>query len=389
MRNLFFFAFRLVFSKEKGSFSSFASVIAIIGLSIGVASLLITVSVVQGFQEVISEKLSSFEGEGRVKHILSKNFRRDDFQIKRLSNELDIDSLVPYVRNIVIARRGKKADGIIIEGADELPKMLNEVDMKSLLDNEIIIGHVLARNLEVKIMDKIFVQPLQKKKSLNIVLPIKSLIVKDIFTSGLQEFDKTLAYTNLKTAQKIFEIDTEIISGLIVKNKLTDLTKRNINYPFVYETWKTRHSLLFQWIELQRWPAFIMFGLITLVGLVNLLSSLNMIIKEKKGQIAILLAQGIRFNELKTIFMYQGGLIGLIGTLVGGLFSLLIINLDKYLNIFKIPSDIYFMDRIPFSFDVYIFSMMIIIIFLISFIFSWIPVKHLESINLSRALKFE
>lgn len=389
MRNLFFFAFRLVFSKEKGSFSSFASVIAIIGLSIGVASLLITVSVVQGFQEVISEKLSSFEGEGRVKHILSKNFRRDDFQIKRLSNELDIDSLVPYVRNIVMARRGKKADGIIIEGADELPKMLNEVDMKSLLDNEIIIGHVLARNLEVKIMDKIFVQPLQKKKSLNIVLPIKSLIVKDIFTSGLQEFDKTLAYTNLKTAQKIFEIDTEIISGLIVKNKLTDLTKRNIKYPFVYETWKTRHSLLFQWIELQRWPAFIMFGLITLVGLINLLSSLNMIIKEKKGQIAILLAQGIRFNELKTIFMYQGGLIGLIGTLVGGLFSLLIINLDKYLNIFKIPSDIYFMDRIPFSFDVYIFSMMIIIIFLISFIFSWIPVKHLESINLSRALKFE
>lgn len=389
MRNLFFFAFRLVFSKEKGSFSSFASVIAIIGLSIGVASLLITVSVVQGFQEVISEKLSSFEGEGRVKHILSKNFRRDDFQIKRLSNELDIDSLVPYVRNIVIARRGKKADGIIIEGADELPKMLNEVDMKSLLDNEIIIGHVLARNLEVKKMDKIFVQPLQKKKSLNIVLPIKSLIVKDIFTSGLQEFDKTLAYTNLKTAQKIFEIDTEIISGLIVKNKLTELTKRNINYPFVYETWKTRHSLLFQWIELQRWPAFIMFGLITLVGLINLLSSLNMIIKEKKGQIAILLAQGIRFNELKTIFMYQGGLIGLIGTLVGGLFSLLIINLDKYLNIFKIPSDVYFMDRIPFSFDVYIFSMMIIIIFLISFIFSWIPVKHLESINLSRALKFE
>lgn len=389
MRNLFFFAFRLVFSKEKGSFSSFASVIAIIGLSIGVASLLITVSVVQGFQEVISEKLSSFEGEGRVKHILSKNFRRDDFQIKRLSNELDIDSLVPYVRNIVMARRGKKADGIIIEGADELPKMLNEVDMKSLLDNEIIIGHVLARNLEVKKMDKIFVQPLQKKKSLNIVLPIKSLIVKDIFTSGLQEFDKTLAYTNLKTAQKIFEIDTEIISGLIVKNKLTDLTKRNINYPFVYETWKTRHSLLFQWIELQRWPAFIMFGLITLVGLINLLSSLNMIIKEKKGQIAILLAQGIRFNELKTIFMYQGGLIGLIGTLVGGLFSLLIINLDKYLNIFKIPSDVYFMDRIPFSFDVYIFSMMIIIIFLISFIFSWIPVKHLESINLSRALKFE
>ena len=113
-----------MFSKEKGSFSSFASVIAIIGLGIGVASLLITVSVVQGFHNVISEKLSSFEGEGRIKHILSKNFRTDDIRIKKLSNELDIDFVVPFTRNIVLARKGKKAEGIIIEGLNELPKIL-------------------------------------------------------------------------------------------------------------------------------------------------------------------------------------------------------------------------------------------------------------------------
>ena len=378
-----------MFSKEKGSFSSFASVIAIIGLGIGVASLLITVSVVQGFHDVISEKLSFFEGEGRIKHILSKNFRTDDIQIKKLSNELDIDFVVPYVRNIVLARKGKKAEGIIIEGLNELPKILTEVHPNSLLNDEIIIGHVLAKNLEVKKMDKIFVQPLQKKNNLNFGTPIKSLIVKDVFTSGLQEFDKTLAYTNLETAQKIFEIDAAEISGLIITNKLTNRSKENINYPFIYETWKSRHSLLFQWIELQRWPAFIMFGLITLVGVINLLSSLNMIIQEKKGQIAILLSQGIRYNELKIIFMYQGGLIGFIGALIGGFFAFLIINLDKYFNIFKIPSDVYFMDRIPFSFDVYIFSIFMIIIFFISFIFSWVPVKHLENINLSTALKFE
>ena len=87
--------------------------------------------------------------------------------------------------------------------------------------------------------------------------------------------------------------------------------------------------------------------------------------------------------------MYQGGLIGFIGAFIGGFFSFLIINLDKYFNIFKIPSDVYFMDRIPFSFDVYIFSILMIIIFFISFIFSWVPVKHLENINLSTALKFE
>ena len=389
MRNLFFFAFRLLFSKEKGSFSSFASIISIIGLSIGVASLLITVSVVQGFNEVISAKLSSFEGEGRIKHILSKNFSIDHIQIKKLINELDPDCAVPFVRNIVLARKGKKADGIIIEGANELPKMLTGVNDKTLLNNEIIIGYVLAKNLEVKKMDKIFVQPLKKNNSISTSAPIKSLIVKDIFTSGLQEFDKTLSYTNLETAQKIFGIDAKEISGLVITNKSTEISEKSINYPFIYETWKARHSLLFQWIELQRWPAFIMFGLITLVGVINLLSSLNMIIQEKKGQIAILLSQGIKSNELKRIFMYQGGLIGFIGALIGGFFAFSLIKLDQYFNIFKIPSDVYFMDRVPFSFDVYIFSMMMIIIFVISFIFSWIPVKHLENINLSKALKFE
>ena len=157
----------------------------------------------------------------------------------------------------------------------------------------------------------------------------------------------------------------------------------------IYEDWKSRHSLLFEWIKLQRWPAYIMFGLITVVGLVNLIASLNMIIQEKKGQIAILLSQGIRINDLKFIFMLQGGIIGLFGATIGGFFSALLIIIEKKINILRIPSDIYFMDKVPLVFDLVTFLSVALIVFFISLLFSLIPLKYLKKIKIAPTLKYE
>ena len=132
-----------------------------------------------------------------------------------------------------------------------------------------------------------------------------------------------------------------------------------------------------------------MFGLITLVGIVNLIASLNMIIQEKSSQIAILLSQGIKIKDLKYIFMIQGGLIGLIGALLGGFLSVLIIYLEKKINILKIPSDVYFMDKVPFLFDLKTFLLLMAIVFFISLLFSIIPLNRLNKINLASTLKYE
>lgn len=385
MRKSFFFAFRLVFSQEKGSFSRFASLLSIGGLSIGVTALILTVSIIQGFQDVISSKLSSFEGIGRIKHILSKPININNNEFTQFFAKTNSENVAPYLRDAALIRKGIIADGIIIEGSSIIPTFIKDDSISNLSNNEIIIGKILAKNLKVKKGDKIYVQSLNiKNESI-----IKPLIIKDIFYSGLQDFDKSMTYTNLTTAQNIFDLNQDQVSGIIFKNKIEKNLIQNIAYPLIYEDWKSRHSLLFEWIKLQRWPAYIMFGLITVVGLVNLIASLNMIIQEKKGQIAILLSQGIRINDLKFIFMLQGGIIGLFGATIGGFFSALLIIIEKKINILRIPSDIYFMDKVPLVFDLVTFLSVALIVFFISLLFSLIPLKYLKKIKIAPTLKYE
>ena len=114
-----------------------------------------------------------------------------------------------------------------------------------------------------------------------------------------------MAYVNLRYARLLFDLQKDHVSGFIINSQVTPEIVDNINYPFHLETWKERHDLLFEWISLQRWPAYLMFGLIALVGLVNLIASLAMIIIEKSSQIGILIAQGIKRSQLMQIFLFE------------------------------------------------------------------------------------
>ena len=140
---------------------------------------------------------------------------------------------------------------------------------------------------------------------------------------------------------------------------------------------------------LQRLPAYIMFGLIALVGLVNLIAAITMIILEKSSQIGVLLAQGIQVKVLKKIFMIQGGFIGLMGGGIGGALSITIILIQKEFEVLVIPSDIYFMDQIPFSFNLASFGVILFITLLLSIISSWWPTKTLTQINAATTLRYE
>ena len=155
------------------------------------------------------------------------------------------------------------------------------------------------------------------------------------------------------------------------------------------ETWRDQHALLFEWISIQRWPAYIMFGLISLVGLVNLVAAISMIIIEKSQQIGILYAQGFTRRKLQKIFIYQGGLIGLIGSLNGGLLSIIIIFLQKKYRLLEIPSDIYFMDQIPFSFNYPVFFQIVFYVLIFSLFISWFPTKSISSTRPSKLLRYE
>lgn len=381
-------ALRFVFSPKQGSFSSYASWLAIGGLAIGIAALMLTASIIHGFQQVISEKLSSFEGQGRVQHILGNSIDLTDPTLDSLIQRSS-NTIVPFVRGVCMVRSGSKAEGVLVEGVQSLPKSISNHDFEHIHEGEIVMGRGLANGLNIKKGDRVFIQVFSSGHSFSNTPRIRPMVVKDIFYSGLQEYDKTLAYTNLKDARDLFGFKTDAATGLIVNGTELSPFITEMNYPYYFETWRERHALLFEWITLQRWPAYIMFGLIALVGIINLLAAINMIILEKSGQIGILMAQGTPIPVLKRIFMFQGGFIGFMGGIIGGLLSTVIIVLQFKFEILSIPAEIYFMDQIPFSFDFSAFGIILTLVFFFSILASWWPTKTLTRMNPAAVLRYE
>ena len=386
-------AIRYVFSPNVDSFSSRASWLAIIGFSIGITALLLTASVIKGFESTISNKLSIYDGTGRVQHILNKPISKNNLILDKIFSNLEfVQNIKPFIRGLSMVRFKKSADGLLIDGLKELPGLINVRwfdgfrKKNKLNPGEIVLGKQLVDEFQINPGETVFLQELGLVDNM-IIKPFK---FEGVFHSGLSEYDKTLAYIHIKDAEKIFSYKNEFISGWIIYSDINSLDNfPELPYPFVLDTWKDRHKLLFDWIKLQRWPAMITFSLIAIIGIVNILASLSMIIFEKKSQIAILISQGLDKKSVQKIFIFQGGLIGLLGCTIGGLISGIIILIQSEFQFFSLEEEIYFMDHIPIQFDIFIFIIILGISFFLSMIASIFPTKKILTLELSKSLKYE
>jgi len=378
-------ALRFLFFRGSDTFSSYASLLAIGGLGIGVCSLLLTSSIINGFHDTVSNKLLRFEGSGRLGHIFGKTASIKNPTIDSLISKSP-QSIIPFTSGIALMRFGSQSEGVVIEGLDIPPSAISE--LKVIENGNILIGKGIALSLNVKVGDKVYLQCISPKQSLSNIPIIKSFIVSDVFYSGLQEYDNSLVYISLNDSRSILSLQEDQVSGLIFFDQKF-IPADGVEYPFYFETWKEKHALLFEWISIQRWPAYIIFSLIAVVGLVNLIAAIAMIIIEKTNQIGILTTQGLPYSALKNIFMIQGSFIGLCGGFFGGCLAAVLIFIQLQYEILKIPSDIYFMDHIPVSFDYIIFLGALIISLLLSLLASWFPVRKIASLNTANALRYE
>ena len=377
-------AFRYLISPEKGSFSSFASWLSIAGLGIGISALLLTASIINGFEKTIAKKIISFDGDARLKHILGEYLSLEDEKLKIILADLSKKyNTYPFIRGVTMIRYKAEADGIILEGTSVIPPSIKviwfvEQQDRGLSPGEIIIGRQLAKLLNGELGDKVFLDHFIQQSGRRI-LPLK---IVGIYESGLSEYEKTFVYLTIEDAQSALGLEKNYVSGwTLFNNSALKLELPELFYPLILETWMERHSLLIDWINFQRYPAFIMFGLITFVGIVNIFAGLSMIIIEKKTQIAILMAQGYSNSGIQNIFIIQGGFIGVLSSLFGGLVSMLIIFLQMKFEIFTIPEDIYFMDKIPMMFDGFVFTIIVFLSFLFCMVASWWPSKMIAKLS--------
>ena len=395
-------ALRHLNSSVKSNFSSFAGKLSIIGLSFGIASLILTISVYQGFENTISDKIASFDGHYRFQDILGRSTDENsdlNAVLEDILKEKNNSIIRSFVQGPVLIRKGINAEGVIIEGinGDKLVKPLNNLIISgtgNLSDNTIIIGKSLADKYGLIIGDPLVVFDLTSISDISGIKRLKQFTIGGIFHSGLSEYDNNMVYTSIFSAQYLLGMESNI-SGKVVYLSQNDISSfpllinEKLRYPYYATSWKEKHHTLFKWLEVQKLPIIIIFGMISLVAVVNIISALTMIVLDKTKAIGILQAIGFRKKQINLIFLTKGIIIGIIGSMTGLSIALILGYIQMKYHILSISEDIYFMDYLPLAFNVKNTIFIVIAGIISSIIASYWPAKIAANIKPANAVRYE
>ncbi len=394
--------------KKKEGFLKIISIFSYLGITLGVATLIIVMSVMNGFKTDLTNKIlglnphiivqpNSFKIEKDFEKLLKKKFK--DINISRTYSG----------EGIVVNKDNAK--GIIIKGVNAkntkslnlLKQYISSGEINNFKKNTVFIGAELAFNLDLKVGDKINLM-----SSAFVATPLggfpkqETLIVSGIFRTGFFEFDQNFVFLNLSDALSIFdkeEIDqnleiylTDPMKADKYKEKIQDL---NQNF-FVY-SWTDLNKSFFSALKVERNVMFIILTLILIVAAFNIISGLTILIKNKTKEIAILKTLGLSNKSIKKSFFLTGFIIGLTATIsgiiIGIIFSLNIekirVILSNTFNFELFPSDVYFLEKLPSEISSYSILVVFIFSLIISALASYLPARSISEMKTFRALKYE
>jgi len=401
-------AFRYLKTRKKDGFLNIISIFSFIGISLGVAVLIIVMSVMNGFRTELVNKIVGFNSHITIQpYETSIDFEKlKNNDLKLISNELIFSNTGEA---IVINKDYTK--GLILRGYSnndfsklEITKQGNFIgDSNSLIENNISIGKELSFSLNIKIGDKISIMSPSSIGTIVGNLPKQqTFVVSSIFDSGLADFDQNVAFININTLENFFDFSINDRNLEIYLKNPQNIEKTKIkietifNNEFVY-TWADMNSSLFSALKVERNVMFIILSLIIIVAAFNIISGLTILVKNKTHEIAILKSIGVLNKSIIKIFFLIGVIIGttatMFGIFLGVMFSLYIEDLRAFLsnafNISLFPEEIYFLNKMPSEINpstIFIISICSIIITILVSIFPAIKASKLDPV---KALKYE
>jgi lipoprotein-releasing system permease protein len=399
-----FISTRYILSNKDSRLLNLISVITIVGITLGVATLIIALSVLNGFEKTLTKKITDFDTHIRI-FSYKENLPNHDYHIKSITSKIEehLDYISPYVSKLAIISSKKRKEGINLQGLienkhiDRIKSNIIKGEYIADSDSLILIGKTLATKLLVQPGDKVKLFALKNDRlpSPTDLPNIQTFIISGIYESGMAEYDDMIGFTSLRAAQSLFTMQ-DGINGLDIKLKsidkidsLSNLIRKELRYPYYARTIFEIHRNIFTWIELQKKPIPIVLGLIIIVAVFNIISTLLMLVLEKTNAIGILKSLGAKGKAIIRIFIYQGIYLTLIGIISGNILAWFLMSLQLEFDIIKVPSSVYFVTRVPIEMDIKIFIMISIITFFLSLISAVIPSYFAAKTNPVTALRFD
>ena len=395
-----FIAFRYLRPLRFGSLLSIISWFSFTGICIGVATLIIVMSVMNGFRIELEKRILGFNG-----HIYIQSYEEYfDYEfIKELKTE-DIKFIDPNISIQSLLKFNNNTKGVVIKSyIEENYKNYNFIKEKKdnlNTENSIVLGEDLANSLGIKIGDEVKIISSETVSSPFGQLP-KSIILKvsNYFDSGMSEYDSNFAFMSLENAQKIIGINDKVstieihIDNLEQTDLIREFYENNISNDFIIRDWREINQTFWEVLETERTVMFLILSLIIIVAAFNVITSLFILVKNKNKEIAILKTVGLNDSSILRIFLLVGSMIGISGTIIGSTIGILItiyleyirLALNYLFNINLFPSDFYYLDQIPTSVDISQLTFIIIfsvIVSILSTIYPAVKASKLEIKNI-------
>lgn len=369
-----FVGLRYLKARRKQAFISLITLISIGGVALGVMALIVVLAVMSGFEHDLRAKILGTNAHLWVLRHGDRGMEEPDRALEQIRGVPHVVAVSPFTYHQVMLSTERGAAGAVLRGLDidsaqkvtALTNSFTEVDPARLKEpadgggwrlepDGIIIGRALASNLGIGLGNRVnVISPLGSVLTPFGLGPrMRSFTVAGIFELGMYEYDSTLAYVTIPTAQQFFRMGTAV-TGIEVK--LDDLYKakevgveitNRLGFPYFTRDWMQLHRNLFAALKLEKIAMFIILAMIVLVAAFNIVSTLIMKVMDKGAEIGILKSIGATSRSIMAIFMVEGVVIGLVGTLLGTAAGALICKLQATYKIVRLRGDVYLLDALP------------------------------------------
>jgi lipoprotein-releasing system permease protein len=403
----FSIAIRYLLAKRKQAFISVISLISVAGVALGVASLIVVLGVMNGFSHNLREKILGVNAHMVVSNIkgLFGDYREVEEQVGRING---VTGVMPFLYSEVMVSNPSGVKGVILRGIDpssaqgvlSLSQDLVAGDLEQLKAGGagIVIGRDLADRLGVSLGSPINVlSPSGRKSAAGFSPEIRIFQVAGVFSTGMYEYDSSLAYTSIPALQDLLGIREDLVSGLEVR--LDDVYDAKVvasrveqslgGFPYYVRDWMEMNESLFSALKLEKTAMFVILVMIVLVGSFSIVTTLVMLVMEKTRDIAILMAMGARGESIRRIFMLQGTIIGVVGTGLGFLMGTGLSFLLQRYKFIRLPADVYYLDHLPILLDWSDLGLICGAAVFLCFLATIYPARQASSLQPAEALRYE
>lgn len=403
-----FVASRYLFSRRKQTFIYIISLMSILGVALGVGALVVVLGVYNGLTTDMRDKILGANAHAIVMSYLPSSFENDDGLLDRVRSVKGVTGATPFIYTEVMLSAGNGVKGVVLRGIDpesgpHVLSMLRQMRTGSAADLQkegtpgLIIGEELAKRLGLVQGSRVnLLSPSGQKTASGYAPRIRPFEVVGIFKTGMFEYDSSLAFVSLGAARDVLGLPEKYLSG--VELTVDDLFKADqtstrvateLGSPFYVRSWMEMNANLFAALKLEKIGMFILLTMVVLIGSFSIVTTLVMLVMEKTRDIAIMMSMGATSGMIRRIFMLQGSIIGVVGTLLGYAFGLSLGWLLKRYQFIKLPENVYTLDHLPISITVTDVLIVGASAMLLCFLATLYPARQAARLEPAEALRYE